>query len=133
MIEFYSLEPQQTFFFESFLSNELGLDLYKKRVTSTPGQENVCKYYLVGKCHRGTQCSFVHPKEMKTVVCKHYLRGLCSKGDRCEFLHEYNLKKMPECWFYTKYGECSNPECLYLHIDPDSKIKACGKIFHGSF
>lgn len=43
----------------------------------------------------------------------------------CEFLHEYNLKKMPECWFFTKNGECSNPECLYRHIDPNSKIRDC--------
>jgi cleavage and polyadenylation specificity factor subunit 4 len=32
---------------------------------------------------------------------------------------------MPECWFFAKYGECSNPECIYLHIDPASKIKEC--------
>jgi hypothetical protein len=32
---------------------------------------------------------------------------------------------MPECWFYTKLGECTNPECQYLHIDPNSKIKEC--------
>ncbi|KAI8847724.1 zinc finger protein, partial [Chytridium lagenaria] len=61
----------------------------------------------------------------KTVVCKHWLRGLCKKGDLCEFLHEYNLKKMPECWFYSKYGECSNAECMYLHVDPESKVKEC--------
>lgn len=61
----------------------------------------------------------------KAVVCKHWLRGLCKKGDLCEFLHEYNLKRIPECWFYTKYGECSNPECMYLHLDPESKVKYC--------
>lgn len=32
---------------------------------------------------------------------------------------------MPECWFFTKLGECTNPECQYLHIDPNSKIKDC--------
>ena len=32
---------------------------------------------------------------------------------------------MPECWFFSKYGECSNPECQYLHIDPTSKAKEC--------
>ncbi|TPX36430.1 hypothetical protein SeMB42_g07082 [Synchytrium endobioticum] len=61
----------------------------------------------------------------KAVVCKHWLRGLCKKGDLCEFLHEFNLKKMPECWFYQRLGECTNPECQYLHIDPASKMKEC--------
>jgi hypothetical protein len=23
-------------------------------------------------------------------------------------MHEYNLRKMPECWFFAKYGFCSN-------------------------
>ncbi|CAG8465779.1 11529_t:CDS:2 [Paraglomus brasilianum] len=32
---------------------------------------------------------------------------------------------MPECWFYSRYGECSNEDCMYLHIDPESKIKEC--------
>lgn len=40
-------------------------------------------------------------------VCKHWLRGLCKKGADCEFLHEYNLRKMPECYFFTKHGFCS--------------------------
>ncbi|KAI8075450.1 uncharacterized protein B0P05DRAFT_547560 [Gilbertella persicaria] len=36
------------------------------------------------------------------------------------------MKKMPECWFYSKYGECCNgEECMYLHIDPESKQKEC--------
>jgi len=52
----------------------------------------------------------------RTTVCKHWLRGLCKKGDSCEFLHEYNLRKMPECWWYAKYGYCSQgDECLYMH------------------
>ncbi|TPX35218.1 hypothetical protein SmJEL517_g02320 [Synchytrium microbalum] len=61
----------------------------------------------------------------KSVVCKHWLRGLCKKGDLCEFLHEFNLKKMPECWFFQRLGECTNPECQYLHIDPATKMKEC--------
>jgi cleavage and polyadenylation specificity factor subunit 4 len=49
-------------------------------------------------------------------VCKHWLRGLCKKGDACEFLHEYNLRRMPECWWFAKYGYCaSGEECLYIH------------------
>lgn len=121
--------PSQVFAFEPFLKESLSVDLYVKRApvqTVNANQSNVCKYFLRGSCHRGAACSFVHPQgQAASVVCKHYLRGLCSKGDLCEFLHEYNLKKMPECWFFTKYGECSNPECLYLHIDPATKIKPC--------
>ncbi|KAH6681049.1 hypothetical protein F5X68DRAFT_211768, partial [Plectosphaerella plurivora] len=61
-----------------------------------------------------------------SLVCKHWLRGLCKKGEHCEFLHEYNLRKMPECNFFTRNGYCSNgEECLYLHIDPQSKLPPC--------
>ena len=74
-------------------------------------------------------CQYKHTKNTerdKSVVCKHWLRGLCKKGDSCEFLHVFNMKKMPECWFYSKYGECCNgDECMYLHIDPESKKKEC--------
>ncbi|XP_065320232.1 cleavage and polyadenylation specificity factor subunit 4-like isoform X2 [Gordionus sp. m RMFG-2023] len=61
----------------------------------------------------------------KNVVCKHWLRGLCKKGDDCEFLHEYDMTKMPECYFFSKYNACNNKECPFLHIDPESKIKDC--------
>ena len=59
-----------------------------------------------------------HPRERERLatVCKHWLRGLCKKGDACEFLHEYNLRRMPECWWFAKYGYCSaGDECLYAH------------------
>lgn len=59
-----------------------------------------------------------HPRERERLatVCKHWLRGLCKKSDACEFLHEYNLRRMPECWWYAKYGYCSaGDECLYAH------------------
>lgn len=78
-----------------------------------------------GQCRHGQSCQFKHQRAEKSVMCKHWLRGLCKKGEVCEFLHEYNLKKMPECWFFSNYGECSNVECMYLHIDPDSKIREC--------
>ena len=59
-------------------------------------------------------------------VCKHWLRGLCKKGMDCEFLHEYNLRKMPECWFFTKHGFCSSgDECMYLHITPHQRRPEC--------
>ena len=42
------------------------------------------------------------------VVCKHWLRGLCKKGDGCEFLHEYDMTKMPECYFYSRFSKFTN-------------------------
>ena len=46
-------------------------------------------------------------------------------GDSCEFLHEFDMSKMPECYFYSKFRACSNKECPFLHIDPESKVKDC--------
>ncbi|PVU86433.1 hypothetical protein BB560_006718 [Smittium megazygosporum] len=104
-------------------------------------QSGVCNFFLKGHCYKGNNCQYRHISQAaynseklaqsqhsvdKTVVCKHWLRGLCKKGDNCEFLHEYNLTKMPACWFFVKYGECGNgDECVYQHIDPDSIIKEC--------
>ncbi|XP_031563354.1 cleavage and polyadenylation specificity factor subunit 4-like [Actinia tenebrosa] len=85
----------------------------------------VCDFFVNNTCSKGAYCPFRHTSGEKTVVCKHWLRGLCKKGDQCEFLHQYDMTKMPECYFYSKFGECSNKECQYLHIDPQSKIKDC--------
>ncbi len=46
-----------------------------------------------------------------------------SLGDDCEFLHEYDMAKMPECYFFSKFGQCMNKECAFLHLDPESKIR----------
>ncbi|KAJ3015731.1 Cleavage and polyadenylation specificity factor subunit 4 [Thoreauomyces humboldtii] len=122
MLALHALPSGLTFDFEPFLVSDLKLDISRDRASSS---SDVCKFYLKGYCHKGAACPQRHARNDRTVVCKHWLRGLCKKGDLCEFLHEYNLKKMPECWFYAKYGECSNPECMYMHVDPESKIKDC--------
>lgn len=72
---------------------------------STESGAAVCEYFMRNMCNRGPVCPFRHTKGEKTVVCKHWLRGLCKKGDQCEFLHEYDMTKMPECYFYSKFGE----------------------------
>ncbi|MBW0494400.1 hypothetical protein O181_034115 [Austropuccinia psidii MF-1] len=69
---------------------------------------------------------FNHASLHTKTVCKHWLRGLCKKGASCEFLHEYNLRTMPECWFFGKYGFCSNgDECMYLHVDERMRVLEC--------
>ncbi|CAJ0601744.1 unnamed protein product [Cylicocyclus nassatus] len=85
----------------------------------------VCLNYLRGACTMGQVCPLRHIVGDKAVVCKHWLRGLCKKGDQCEFLHEYDLTKMPECFFFSKYMACSNRECPFRHIDPETKMRDC--------
>ncbi|KAL3245760.1 hypothetical protein MRX96_058286 [Rhipicephalus microplus] len=85
----------------------------------------VCCFYVQGNCSKASACPFRHVKGDRTVVCKHWLRGLCKKGDQCEFLHEFDMTKMPECYFYSRFNACSNKECPFLHIDPEAKIKDC--------
>ncbi|VDK78662.1 unnamed protein product [Litomosoides sigmodontis] len=86
----------------------------------------VCIRNEQGTCAMGAVCPLRHIIGDKAVVCKHWLRGLCKKGDQCEFLHEYDLMA------------CSNRECPFRHIDPESKIKDCpwydrGFCRHGPF
>lgn len=88
----------------------------------------VCQFFNStdgSECQQGASCPFRHIRGDRTIVCKHWLRGLCKKGDQCEFLHEYDMTKMPECYFYSRFNACHNKECPFLHIDPESKIKDC--------
>eukprot|EP01119_Soliformovum_irregulare_P019681 TRINITY_DN6286_c0_g1_i2.p1 TRINITY_DN6286_c0_g1~~TRINITY_DN6286_c0_g1_i2.p1 ORF type:complete len:173 (-),score=7.39 TRINITY_DN6286_c0_g1_i2:62-580(-) len=32
---------------------------------------------------------------------------------------------MPECQFYSEFKQCNNPECLFLHINPEDKAREC--------
>ena len=111
-------ETEEKLFFQDFVNSKLGLKEH---------QQIYCLPFQAGRCH-SKNCPQIHILLSKAVVCKHWLRGLCKKSSQnkhCEYLHEYNLAKMPECWFFSKYGECSNNECLFVHLDPDSKSKEC--------
>ena len=133
--------PAYKFSFTPFLFNNYRMGISPDRPT--------CKAYLQGHCPLGTNCPDKHAANpnntwnFNNMVCKHWLRGLCKKGETCEFLHEFNLRKMPECNFFVKNGYCSNggtfvwlsdaprvtltslDECLYLHVDPASKMGNC--------
>ncbi|KFP21974.1 Cleavage and polyadenylation specificity factor subunit 4, partial [Egretta garzetta] len=85
----------------------------------------VCEFFHRGLCTKGVLCPFRHVGGERMVVCKHWLRGLCKKGDGCDFLHEYDTTKMPECYFYSKFGECSNKDCPFLHIDATTRTMGC--------
>jgi cleavage and polyadenylation specificity factor subunit 4 len=107
------------FKFDDFLRTEYRYGLDQERP--------ICRLYVQGFCPMGNNCLDRHSvSSTARIVCKHWLRGLCKKGDGCEFLHEYNLRKMPDCYFFAKHGWCSNgEECLYLHNDPNSNQIPC--------
>jgi len=65
----------------------------------------ICTFFLTSTCSKGSLCPFRHIKGERAVVCKHWLRGLCKKGDDCEFLHEFDMTKMPECYFFSRFGK----------------------------
>jgi cleavage and polyadenylation specificity factor subunit 4 len=86
----------------------------------------LCEFFLQGTCTRGFNCPFRHIKGERVIVCKHWLRQLCNKGDECEFLHEYDMGRMPVCYFFQKFGECNNKDCQFMHVDADTlKVKDC--------
>jgi cleavage and polyadenylation specificity factor subunit 4 len=64
----------------------------------------ICLNFFNDACSLGPLCPYRHIIGDKTVVCKHWLRGLCKKGDDCEFLHEFDMSKMPECYFYSRFS-----------------------------
>eukprot|EP00871_Galdieria_phlegrea_P000074 jgi/Galph1/1067/GphlegSOOS_G5911.1 len=82
-------------------------------------------FFSKSGCKKGAWCQYRHARNDRLIVCKHWLRGLCKKAEYCEYLHEYDMSKMPECYFFSKFGECSNTECLYRHIDPESRRNEC--------
>ena len=89
-------------------------------------KSSLCEFFLNGTCSRGSHCPFRHVRGERTIVCKHWLRHLCKKGDDCEFLHEYDMTKMPVCYFFQKFGECNNKDCQYLHVEADAlKVRDC--------
>uniref|UniRef100_A0A8C8TG96 Cleavage and polyadenylation specificity factor subunit 4 n=1 Tax=Peromyscus maniculatus bairdii TaxID=230844 RepID=A0A8C8TG96_PERMB len=85
----------------------------------------VCNFFAKGLCRKGMLCPLRHETGEKMVVCKHWLRGLCRKGDGCNFLHQYDVNKMPVCYFHSKFGSCSNKDCSFLHVKPAPKTQSC--------
>ncbi|XP_053816704.1 putative cleavage and polyadenylation specificity factor subunit 4-like protein [Vidua chalybeata] len=80
-----------------------------------------------GLCDRAVPGVQGHPRHggAKPAVCKHWLRGLCRRGEGCDFLHDYDATRMPECYFYSKFGECSNKDCPFLHVGATASTVGC--------
>ncbi|XP_040845340.1 putative cleavage and polyadenylation specificity factor subunit 4-like protein [Ochotona curzoniae] len=113
-----------TFAFEKDVELQRGTGLQPFEGMDKSGSA-VCNFFTKGLCGKGKLCPFRHERGEKTVVCKHWLRGLCKKGDHCRFLHHYDTSRMPECYFYSKFGDCSKKDCTFLHVKPASKSWDC--------
>lgn len=59
-------------------------------------QTRLCKFFMLGKCHRGEDCSFAHGSEQlkpqpnfyHTQLCVDFARsGTCAAGRRCNYAH----------------------------------------------
>ncbi|XP_060058667.1 putative cleavage and polyadenylation specificity factor subunit 4-like protein isoform X4 [Erinaceus europaeus] len=115
---------QFTFLFEKDVEMQRGIRLLPFQGMDKSSSA-ACSFFAEGLCEKGKLCPFRHDRGEKMVVCKHWLRGLCKKGDGCKFLHQYDVTRMPECYFYSKFGDCNNKECPFLHTDPASKTRTC--------
>lgn len=101
----------------------------------TAKRKEICQAYQQGQCKLGEHCPerhlFTSHRTVQLEVCKHWLRGACVNGDNCAYLHEYDERFVPECAFYQRLGECTNPECPFRHINPAEKTPLCAAYQRG--
>lgn len=73
----------------------------------------VCRHWLVGLCHNGNYCSYLHKLDHSRMPpCKH---GQQCKIKNCPLRHVAE-EELEECMFY-KQGFCSNgPKCGRRHV-----------------
>jgi cleavage and polyadenylation specificity factor subunit 4 len=97
--------------------------------------KEICPSYQTGTCTNGDQCPYRHVvfsgRSQQAEVCRHWLRGVCVNGVDCPYLHEYDARLLPECVFYSKLGECTNPECTFRHISPEERTAKCAAYERG--
>lgn len=120
---------------ETALANQIGV---KPNAFAGMDKSNalVCVFFQRGTCLRGALCPYRHVRGEKSAVCKHWLRSLCKKGDDCEYLHEYDVAKMPACFFFAQHGQCLSKDCPFLHVSAQDRIRDCpwydrGFCYHG--
>jgi hypothetical protein len=84
----------------------------------------ICKYWMEGKCSKGSQCTFSHalsptttPDQARsTHPCTFHRLGQCMKGSKCLFSHD--LTRWP-CKYFHLNGRCKEGEgCRFSHREP---------------
>ncbi|KGL94526.1 Cleavage and polyadenylation specificity factor subunit 4, partial [Charadrius vociferus] len=88
----------------------------------------VCEFFHRGLCTKGEYWEGMRmglTPPCKVLGTPGSWLGLCKKGDGRAFLHKYDVTKMPECYFYSKFGECSSKDCPFLHVDATASTMGC--------
>lgn len=81
-----------------------------------------CKFFFVGACTRGEECSFAHSL-LRTKLCKFHIAGCCTRGKECAFAHsQLAIKAKPDLWrtricplIFTSGGCSEGSACRFAH------------------
>ena len=96
---------------------------------------NVCQNFQSGQCENGDTCQdrhiVSHLRHAQLEVCRYWLRGTCANGPDCLYMHDYQERFVPECTYFTRFGECINPDCNFRHVSPLDKIPECAAYSRG--
>ncbi|KAF7457236.1 Zinc finger CCCH domain-containing protein 7 [Cryptosporidium felis] len=82
--------------------------------TERPNKQQICSYYIKGRCKHGDSCYFKHSTTpiTKSRLCWYYIAGNCTKID-CQYSHE--ISKFP-CRYLNTIGFCRNMNnCRFSH------------------
>ncbi|XP_020283541.1 protein suppressor of sable isoform X2 [Pseudomyrmex gracilis] len=83
--------------------------------------DQICVYYMQGKCHRGEDCPFSHnalpPRKME--LCKFYLMDCCAKRDKCLYMHH----DFPCKFFHTGVKCVQGDNCKFSHKPLNDQVK----------
>uniref|UniRef100_A0A1B6BZV3 C3H1-type domain-containing protein n=1 Tax=Clastoptera arizonana TaxID=38151 RepID=A0A1B6BZV3_9HEMI len=75
--------------------------------------DNVCIFYMHGKCHRGSDCPYSHdaypPRKME--LCKFYMMDCCAKKDKCLYMHN----EFPCKYYHTGLKCFAGKNCKFSH------------------
>lgn len=85
----------------------------------------VCKYWMEGKCYKGSTCTFSHAVEPKVPlpeeqssrqeICQYYRLGNCLRGSQC--LYSHDLRGVP-CRYWHTNGRCKDGSTCRFSHDP---------------
>ncbi|KAH8878039.1 Zinc finger CCCH domain-containing protein 4 [Schistosoma japonicum] len=78
-----------------------------------PNSQSRCRYYMDGRCSKGSSCPFLHDfvPAKKHELCKFYAVGMCSKESACSYLHG----EFP-CKFFHLTNDCHHgDDCKFSH------------------